>query len=82
MLAYHMGINLGGFYIKMPQQFLHGSYITARAQQLGCKTMPEGMAGNAFMGKPAFSHRALKRFTRYRIVQVMPAQYVSNRVAA
>src|SRR5690606_7050770 len=43
-LPKHMGINLCGTHIGVPQQRLHRTDITAPAQQLGGERMPEGVA--------------------------------------
>ena len=38
-----MGVDHGCTYIRMPKQILHGAYVVARPQQIGCETMPQGV---------------------------------------
>lgn len=60
-LAQHMGIDLRGSHIRMPQQRLHGTNVAAMPEQLGGEGVPEGMAasGLAHGGAP---QRLLDRF--------------------
>lgn len=43
VLANHTCVNLGGFHIVVPQQFLHRANIAPGLQQVGGKGITEGM---------------------------------------
>src|SRR5690606_38379578 len=68
-----MGINLGCFHIKMPQQLLHGANVTTRAEQFSSETVPEGVTGYTLVGKSGFNNRLTKCFSWYRSMQMVSA---------
>ena len=45
----HMCIHHGGFHIFVPEEFLHRSDVIALLQQMGGKTVSEGVATDAFV---------------------------------
>jgi hypothetical protein len=48
VLQSHMGVNLGGGQIRMPQQLLHNPDIQALVQEVRGETMPEHVGGDFF----------------------------------
>ena len=44
----YVGVDHGGADILMPEQFLNGTNIVAVLEEMGCKGMTEGVAGDAF----------------------------------
>ena len=44
-----MGIDHGGFYVLVPEEFLNGAYVVARLKKMGGKAVAEGMGGDAFV---------------------------------
>ena len=53
-LAQHMGIDLRGSHIRMPQQRLHGANVAATPEQLGDEGVPEGMTAGESNRRPRF----------------------------
>ena len=60
-LAQHMGIDLRGSHIRMPQQRLHGANVAATPEQLGGEGVPEGMTAGGLVHARA-PQRLLDRF--------------------
>ena len=46
MLGGQVGIDLGGRYVGVSQEFLDGTQVGAAIQHMGGKTVPEGMGAN------------------------------------
>ena len=46
MLGSQMGVNLGGGYVGMPQQFLNCPQVGATTQHMSGKAMPQGVGAD------------------------------------
>ena len=69
-LTENMGINHGGRYVCMPRQFLHGTNIVIRFQQMRCETVAQGMTSHPLVDVAGCS-RALDHLLQRAFVQMM-----------
>ena len=46
MLGSQVGVNLGGGYVSMPQQFLNCPQVGATTEHMSGKAMPQGVGAN------------------------------------
>ena len=43
-----VGVDHGGFYVLMPEEFLYGSYVVAVLEEVGGEAVAKGVGGDAF----------------------------------
>ena len=74
MLSQDMGIDLGGGDIIVTEQLLDRANIGAVTQQIRGKAVPKGMAGNALVSNPRFTHSSAEEFPYDTLVKMMSAK--------
>jgi hypothetical protein len=75
----YMGIDLGGLYILVSQQLLHGADIVAAFQQMRGEGMPQRMTGCHLVDARAFACH-LHSPANGRRIDMMPPFTATNRI--
>ena len=74
IFIHHMRIDLGGRHILMPHQLLNHADVYTVFEQVGCKTVPHGVATDAFRDA-RLAHGGFDRLLQTRFHNMMPSDF-------